>query len=621
MGRLINLLGLPISLLVVSPLTASDRYASDAAALSAAITASTAGDTVIMRNGVWRDVVIAFEGTGTTSAPVTLRAETPGGVVLVGKSRLEIGGEHLVVDGLVFTDGWLPDSDHVIQFRRGSRVATDCRLTNTAIISYNPPDPTLRYFWVSLYGRRNRVDHCYFDGMAHNGVTLVVWRDGSRDEHRVDHNHFAHHASGGGENGWETIRVGTSSDSLSDSATTVEFNFFEECNGEIETISNKSGANLYRANTFLRNQGMLTLRHGDGCRVEGNRFLGENVSNTGGIRVIGRDHVIVNNYIERTRGRDGAAITIYAGQASPELSGYSPADRATVAFNTIVDVTGPAISYAAGLGSTNRSVLPTGVVVANNLLANTSTASGEWLTGASPDRVVFDGNIAFGRSGAALPAAGFRAADPRLARGDDGLYRPAGDSPVVDAASAPPADVPLDFDGTARGNLRDVGADEVTAASSAWPTATASNTGPTWLGAERNFQLGRLVNIATRGLITGETQPMILGFVVQEGTGRTVLVRAVGPTLAGFGVAGVAPTPSVQVLSGQTILASNANWNDALEPAALAAAAVRVGTFALPEGSADSALLMRLEPGAYTAIISDPSGSEGLVLGEVYELR
>ena len=52
-------------------------------------------------------------------------------------------------------------------------------------------------------------------------------------------------------------------------------------------ISNKSGSNVFRANTFRESAGTITLRHGNDNLVEGNFFLGNNKSQTGGIRVIG----------------------------------------------------------------------------------------------------------------------------------------------------------------------------------------------------------------------------------------------------------------------------------------------------------------------------------------------
>src|SRR4051812_42764365 len=60
------------------------------------------GDVLVMADGTWTDQAIVFRGKGTEDRPLSLRAQTPGKVVLTGKSSLEIDGEHLVVGGLCF---------------------------------------------------------------------------------------------------------------------------------------------------------------------------------------------------------------------------------------------------------------------------------------------------------------------------------------------------------------------------------------------------------------------------------------------------------------------------------------------------------------------------------------
>ena len=73
---------------------------------------------------------------------------------------------------------------------------------------------------------------------------------------RLDHNFFGPRPPLG-SNGGETIRIGTSEESLSDSLTLVERNIFDRTNGEIEIISIKSGANVVRGMTTGRISGRL----------------------------------------------------------------------------------------------------------------------------------------------------------------------------------------------------------------------------------------------------------------------------------------------------------------------------------------------------------------------------
>ncbi|RME27296.1 MAG: hypothetical protein D6800_05260, partial [Candidatus Zixiibacteriota bacterium] len=220
---------------------------SNASQISAAMVNAQPGDTLIMTDGVWTNQHIDFAGNGTAANPITLRAQTPGGVTLNGNSRLSISGNWLVVDGLNFEGGSL-SSGSIVEFRGSSGNANNSRFTNSAIVNYNPADINTRYFWVSLYGDNNRVDHNFFSGQNHSGVTVVDWVDGSTGNHRIDANHFADRPTGNG-NGFETIRIGTSTYAMSDRNDIIENNLFERTDGEIEIISNKTGGNIYRYNT------------------------------------------------------------------------------------------------------------------------------------------------------------------------------------------------------------------------------------------------------------------------------------------------------------------------------------------------------------------------------------
>jgi hypothetical protein len=130
----------------------------------------------------------------------------------------------------------------------------------------------------------------------------------------------------------------------------------------------------------------------------------------------------------------------------------------------------------------------------------------------------------------------------------------------------------------------------------------------------------RLTNISTRLLAGTGAQVAIAGFVVAGEESKPVLIRAVGPTLAVFGVNGVLATPKLDIYSGSTVIATNTGWTTSGNSAEIAAAAVRSGAFALGATSADSAILTTLAPGSYTAMVSAANGSSGVVLVEVYDL-
>ncbi len=128
----------------------------------------------------------------------------------------------------------------------------------------------------------------------------------------------------------------------------------------------------------------------------------------------------------------------------------------------------------------------------------------------------------------------------------------------------------------------------------------------------------RLFNISTRGPVGTGDQIMIAGLVVGPGTPDTVLIRAVGPALTSYGVGGVLAAPILSLFdSSGNLLASNQGWGTGNATAAIMSSA---GAFALPTGSADSALVATLSAGAYTAQVTGAGGTTGVALLEIYEV-
>lgn len=434
------------------------------------------GDAIVLRDGAWRDAEIVFEAVGTAERPITLRARTPGKVVIGGRSKLRIAGEHLVVSGLRFQGAY--HAEDLIAFRRDSkRLARNCRLTDCAVVDCNAPGEPKETRWVSIYGEHNRVDHCRIEGKTSRGATLVVWLAGSPVEHRIDHNLFGPRPELR-QNGGETIRVGDSKTSLSVSRTVVELNRFEQCNGEAEIVSNKSCENVYRSNTFVRCSGALTLRHGNRCVVEGNVFLGEKARGTGGVRIIGEDHVVRNNYFGGLEGDDArAALSIMNGLADSPLEGYAPVKRAMVAFNTFVECKQPIVVGLGDEDAGNR-VPAEDVTLANNLIVG---RRGELVDLRSePVRFLCRGNLASGAGAGELPA-GVRRVEIARAPGDGGLSRFAASSPAVDAAEGDDPGAVVDIDGQPRGPRRDVGCDEVSDAPVMRRPLGRADVGPGWM--------------------------------------------------------------------------------------------------------------------------------------------
>ena len=130
----------------------------------------------------------------------------------------------------------------------------------------------------------------------------------------------------------------------------------------------------------------------------------------------------------------------------------------------------------------------------------------------------------------------------------------------------------------------------------------------------------RLSNLSVRSFSGGGVDTLIVGLVVQGTVPKRMLVRAVGPTLAAFGVGGALAQPRLALFSGEREIAANTGWAAGPDAAAIAAAAATAGAFALPAGSADAALVINLAPGAYTAQVGGVGGTSGVALVEAYEL-
>lgn len=381
------------------------------------------GDTLTLADGEWRDFEILFTGQGRPDRPITLTAQTPGGVRITGRSNLRMAGEHLVVSNLVFREGWSPTGE-VLSFRRSrTERANYSRITSVVVDGFSKPDRAESDNWVALYGHHNRFDHNQLTGKTNAGTTLVVVRDeeqGMENRHSIDHNYFGHRPLLG-SNGGETIRVGTSHDSASDSFTSVIGNWFEHCDGEVEVVSNKSGGNIYRGNVFFESQGALVLRHGDGNLVEDNVFIGNGVVNTGGIRMINRRNTVRNNYMEGLTGTNfGSALTIMYGVPNSPLNRYVQVEGAVIENNTIVDAR--ELGFGIGMDA-ERSAAPVASRFANNLIVNRDDRDPIRVLG-DMSGIAFEGNVQSPTETEALP--GFSGRDIAVERGRGRLFTAAG---------------------------------------------------------------------------------------------------------------------------------------------------------------------------------------------------
>lgn len=387
-----------IALVFVMFLNAKQIKVNNLEQFNNAVKTLSAGDSIILANGVWKDAAFKLQGNGHEGNYIYMMAETAGKVFLEGKSMLQMSGEYLHVSGLVFRNGSTP-KNAVVEFRTSStNYAYNSVLSNIVIDKYSQHKDSSD-IWVGLWGKNNRVEYCYFGGKANNGVTLVVWPNDSNsinNNHLITRNYFGPRprlASNGGE----SIRLGTAQVCHLNSGSIVEANFFERCDGEVEIISNKSGGNKFLNNTFLECEGSLVLRHGDNAVVAGNWFIGNGKAFTGGVRIVNEGHLVYNNYFYKIMGsRFRAPLSIMNGIPNSPAVGYVGVNNVVVANNTFFGC----VPWELGVGSgtINRIVTPKNTHIVNNIIYSPNEHDVIKLLDNMED-VHFDNNLMLNKTG------------------------------------------------------------------------------------------------------------------------------------------------------------------------------------------------------------------------------
>lgn len=132
---------------------------------------------------------------------------------------------------------------------------------------------------------------------------------------------------------------------------------------------------------------------------------------------------------------------------------------------------------------------------------------------------------------------------------------------------------------------------------------------------------GNLVNLSTRGFVGSGTAALISGFVIGGNAPTTLLVRAIGPTLASYNITGFLARPVLEIVNAGGAVIFSSEWPSLpTNPADLVLAAAQVGAFSLPPESRDAALLVTLPAGSYSAVVRGLADTTGIALLEVYQI-
>ncbi|MDA9367830.1 polysaccharide lyase 6 family protein [bacterium] len=326
------------------------------------------GDTLRITEGFYEDVVLDISSQGTKDNPVVICANTPGKVVFTGKSSLNVSGQYIVISDLHFDAGYSEKS--VISFRakNGSTLARNTRITNCAITNYSNPDRIHSDHWIEIFGRENRFDHNHIGTKWNLGATMVMRLGDSistDNQNSIDSNFFGAKPRLG-SNGGETLRIGSSANSLKKGGAYVIGNYFDRCSGEVEVLSIKSSENHISNNIFFECEGVLALRHGNKNYIGNNTFIGNRKSETGGLRVINAGHVIENNLFYGITGkRFFAALAVMNGVPNSAINRYHQVADVQLLNNRWVDC--DRISFSVGADN-ERTAAPVRTIFSGNTI-------------------------------------------------------------------------------------------------------------------------------------------------------------------------------------------------------------------------------------------------------------
>ena len=130
----------------------------------------------------------------------------------------------------------------------------------------------------------------------------------------------------------------------------------------------------------------------------------------------------------------------------------------------------------------------------------------------------------------------------------------------------------------------------------------------------------QIVNLSARAQVGPGSDALVGGFVISGSVPKRLMVRAAGPALGAFGLSSSLTSTKISLYSGSKEIASSQGPTSATYAEDIPKAVSQVGAFPYAAGGQNSTLIVTLDPGAYTAVVSSPDGNKGVALLEVFEL-
>lgn len=329
--------------------TAGQNTVDSIMSLQQQVSKAKPGDIIKLKDGTYSEK-ITLTGKGTAKEPIQIRAESLGGVEI--SNKVTIKGEYLSLVGFRFTGKGRIDVNS----------STGCRVSRCHFNNVQEGN----WIRVNHVSRQIELDHCLFEKKEINrklnrSCQTVQFILVNKDEsHYIHHNHFRDIPKGKTGNGFETVQLITKGNPKDpkgkNTGNRVEYNLFERCNGEGEIISVKSNGNLLRGNAFIDCKGALVLRQGHRNVVNGNWFIG----GSHGVRIQGRDQVVVNNYFEGLF----SGLVMMNGIERDGKPFYVRVEHALIANNTFINCEK---TFRIGM---NHSQCPPGIIPGKSTIAN-----------------------------------------------------------------------------------------------------------------------------------------------------------------------------------------------------------------------------------------------------------
>ena len=448
-----------------------------------AVDNAVAGDIIEWLDGTYSDINMNIDADG-----ITVKSQTPGGVIFNGASRAIIDGSNVTFTGFQYLDGNI--LDETLGTVENTIVTVDG--SNNTLSHINFSGYTCwKYMRIRDSSQYTNVSYCNFENRINYADQNIFQIDAAESQpgfHNISFCSFKNFTGDpvnetNGDDGVEPIRTGASSQSQYSSRTIVEYCYFTSCNGDDEVISGKASDCVYRYNTLEANNGEIVLRHGNRAKVYGNFFF----NNETGVRVReGSDHIIYNNYFN---GLTDRSIDLQSSEGDLRVQ------NVIIANNTFVD------TQRVELGDGNETNDPLNTVLINNLFEGSTTSA--YLRDApntADNTVYLFGNIAldsdpFGIDGTTDDQV-LVYTEEQLALNADGFFQLSETSAVSIDASVNNTDIfpfplieGLDYDNTLaldlllnnRDALKDVGAQEFSPSAQVIAHVNEDNTGPSYL--------------------------------------------------------------------------------------------------------------------------------------------